>query len=56
MVGNFYKVAIDNDGGIPLVTEGYGGATMTGSILIDSSQPAGKSKFGKLLIGGVAVL
>ena len=56
MVGNFYKVAIDNDGGIPLITEGYGGATMTGSILIDSSQPAGKSKFGKLSIGGVAVL
>jgi len=58
MVGQFYKVAVDGDGGIPIITEGYGGASITGSILIDSSKPivAGKSRYGKLTIGGVAVL
>lgn len=56
VVGRFYKVEVDNDGGVPLISEGFAGATMTGNMLIDSSKPISKSRFGTLSVGGVALL
>lgn len=56
VVGRFYKVSLRGDGGVPLISEEFGGATISGSMLQDSSKPFGQSKFGKLSVGGVPVL
>lgn len=56
IVGKFHKVSISSDGGIPLITEGFGGATVTGTMLVDNSQPLGKSQFGSLTIGDTAII
>ncbi len=56
VVGRFYKVSLKGDGGVPLITDGYGGATLSGTMLQDTSKPSGVSKFGKLSVGGVPVL
>lgn len=55
VVGEFYKVSLRGDGGVPLISEEYGGATLSGSMLQDTSKTVG-SKFGKLSMGGVPVL
>lgn len=57
VVGEFYKVSLRGDGGLPLIsTDAYGEATLAGSMLQDTTKPAGVSKFGKLSVGGVPFL
>lgn len=56
VVGEFYKVSLKGDGGVPLITDGYGGATISGTMLQDTTKPSGVSKYGTLSVGGVPVL
>lgn len=56
VVGEFYKVSLRGDGGLPLIsTDAYGEATLSGSMLQDTTVTSG-SKFGKLSVGGVPFL
>jgi len=56
IVGEFYKVSIRGDGGLPLISEEYGAATIQGSMLRDTTKTGGVSQYGKLMVGGVPVL
>lgn len=55
VVGEFYRVSIRGDGGVPLITDEYGSATLSGSMLQDPTKTTG-SKYGRLSMGGVPVL
>jgi len=56
VVGEFYKVSLRGDGGLPLISEEYGAATLAGSMLQDTTKTGGLSKYGKLTVGGVPVI
>lgn len=56
LVAQLYLNDVAASGGVPIITEGYGGATISGTVLIDSSQPVGKSKYGKVIWGNERVV
>lgn len=56
VVGQFYKVSLKGDGGVPLISEEYGAATLSGTMLQDQTKTGAVSKYGKLSVGGVPVL
>jgi len=56
VIGEFYKVSLKGDGVVALISEEYGAATISGSMLQDTTKTGAISKYGKLSVGGVPVL
>lgn len=56
VVAQFFKVSLSADGGLPLISDGYGEVTISGTVNKDTSKPASASQFGTLVVGKTSVV